>query len=319
MSNYKKELLKENENALKFLHHAHGFNFEKDIFIGSLPGRFTFKTVSDYINANLNGAFVAAVLIKPNERSHFNRLHYAAIKNGRFEIDRDNALKFFYKYNVDYFFSVKDFEETRKQKTERIFIIAQKKEFLSTPKNEIKIESNMRYKISDVRECGDGRGNSWINEIKLTPATGTKENATFKPYSTFYGNEKRSSDINDLIDKSGFILRFKRLELKRRALELKAARDAEQLKNTDFSKQIKSIEKSVADVKQFFIKKIENMQTADDAREIDSISRKFRYLFIDLKHLNESNFKSVESKTNHIKSIEKQIDEILNGGEKQCI
>ena len=150
--------------------------------------------------------------------------------------------------------------------------------------------------------------------MKLTPATGTKEAATFRPYNTFYGNEKRSANINDFIDKSGFILRFRRLELKRRALELKAARDAEQLKNTDFSKQIKSIEKSIADVKQFFIKKIESTQTADDARTLDEISRKFRYLFIDLKHLNESNFRSVESKTNHIKNIEKQIDEILNGG-----
>lgn len=317
MNNYKKELLKENKNALKFLHHAHGFNFEKDIFIGTLPGRFTFKMVSDYINANLKGAFVAAVLIKPNEKSCFNRLHYAAIKSGRFEISRDNAIGFFYKYNIDYFFSVKDFEETRKQKTEQIFIIAQKKEFLSMPKNKIKIESNTRYKISDVRKCGDGRGNSWISEIKLTPATGTKENNIFKPYNTFYGNEKRSVNINDHIDKSGFILRFKRLELKHRALELKAARDAERLKNADFSEQIKSIEKSVTAVKQFFIKKIENVRTADDAREIDSLSTKFRYLFIDIKHLNESNFKSVESKTNHIKSIEKQIEKILTGGAEQ--
>ena len=317
MNNHKTLLLKENKNALQFLHRAHGFNFEKEIFIGSLPGRFTFKMVNDYINANLNGAFVAAVLIKPNERSHFNRLHYAAIKNGRFEIDRDNAIGFFYKYNIDYFFSVKDFEETRKQKTEKIFIIAQNKDFLLTPKNEIKIESNTRYNISDVRKCGDGRGNSWISEMKLTPTTGTKESTTFKPYNTFYGNEKRNANITDHIDKSGFILRFKRLELKRRALELKAARDAEQLKNTDFSKQIKSIETRIAAAKQLFIKKIENMQTADDAREIDSISRNFRSIYIDLNILNSDYFKNVESKTNHIKSIEKQIEKILTGGTEQ--
>lgn len=306
-------LLNENKNALKFLHHAHGFNFEKDFFIGSIPGRFTFKMANDYINANLNGAFVAAVLVKTNEKSCFNNLHYATMKNGRFEIDRGNAIKFFYKHCVDYFFSIKDFEETRKNKTERVYIIAQKKEFLLTPKNETKIESNTRYKTSDVRKCGDGRGNSWINEIKLTPATGTKENAVFKPYNTFYGNEKRSANTNDIIDKSGFILHFQRLELKRRALELRKLRDAETLKNTDFSKQIKNIEKRINAVKAFFIKSIEGAQTERDAHEIDLISNKFRYLFIYLKQLDENYFMNVESKTKHIEKIEKQIDEILKG------
>jgi hypothetical protein len=49
MNEYKTMLLNENKNALKFLHHAHGFNFEKDLFIGSFSGRFTFKMVNDYI------------------------------------------------------------------------------------------------------------------------------------------------------------------------------------------------------------------------------------------------------------------------------
>lgn len=317
MNENKTLLLKENKNALQYLHKAHGFDFEKDIFIGSIAGRFTFKMVSDYITVNLGAGFVAALLIKPDETHAFkNRLHHASIKSGRFEIEKYKGISS-YKYNIDYFFAVKDFEETRKHKTERVFIIAQKKEFLLTPKNEIKIETGARYKASDVRKCGDGRGNSWIGEMKLTPATGTDENATFKPYNSFYTSEKRSANINDFIDKSGFVLRFRRMDLKRRALELKAKRDAETLKNTDFSEQEKSIEKSIAAVKNFFIKKIENVKTADDARDIDEISRKFRYLFIDLKHLNESNFRSVESKINHIKNIEKQIDEILNGGEKQ--
>ena len=46
--------------------------------------------------------------------------------------------------------------------------------------------------------------------MKLTPATGTKETATFRPYNTFFGNEKRSVNINDFIDK----------RIKRRSLEV---------------------------------------------------------------------------------------------------
>lgn len=313
MNEHKTLLLKENKNALQYLHKAHGFDFEKDIFIGSIAGRFTLKTVCDYIAENIGGGFVATLLIKPDETNRFNRLHHVTIKNGRFEIEKYKGISF-YKYDIDHFFAAKDFEEVRKHKTERVFVIAQKNEFILTPKIEIKIESETRYKIEDVRKCGDGRGNSWINEIKLTPTTGTDESAVFKPYNTFYSQEKRSLNINDFIDKSGFILRFRRMELKRRALALKTERDAETLKNTDFSKEIKNIENKIVLVKRFFSEKIESTQTADDARALDEISRKFRYLFIDLKHLNESNFRNVESKTNHIKNIEKQIDEILNGG-----
>lgn len=316
MNEHKKSLLKENKNALQYLHKAHGFDFEKEIFIGSIAGRFTLKTVSDYITENIGAGFVAALLIKPDATNHFKKLHHASIKNGRFEIEKYRGISF-YKYDIDHFFAVKDFEEVRKHKTERVFIIAQKHEFILTPKLEIKIESETRYKIEDVRKCGDGRGNLWINEIKLTPTTGINESAVLKPYSTFYASETKSKNINDFIDKSGFILRFRRMELKRRALELKTKRDAETLKNTDFSKEIKNIENKIASVKSFFVKKIESVQTSEDARAVDEISRKFRYLFVDLKNLNESNFGSVERKTNHIKNIEKQIEEILNGGEKQ--
>lgn len=318
MNKHKTLLLKENKNALQYLHKAHGFDFEKEIFIGSIAGRFTLKTVNDYIAENIGGGVVATLLIKTDETNHFNKLHHVTIKNGRFEIEKYRGISF-YKYNIDHFFAVKDFEEVRKHKTDLVFIIAQKHEFILTPKIEIKIESGTRYKIEDVRKCGDGRGNSWINEIKLTPATGTDESAVFNPYNTFYPSETKSEKINDFIDKSGFILRFRRMELKRRALELKTKRDAETLKNTDFSEQIKSIERSVATAKRFFIEKIESAETADDARGVDEISRKFRYLFLDLKYLNESNFRSVENKTKHIKNIENQIDEILNGGTKQCM
>lgn len=255
MNENKTLLLKENKNALQYLHKAHGFDFEKDIFIGSIAGRFTLKTIYDYITENIGGGFIATLLIKPDETNHFKKLHHVTIKNGRFEIEKYRGISFC-KYDIDHFFAVKDFEEVRKHKTERVFIIAQKHEFILTPKLEIKIESETRYKIEDVRKCGDGRGNSWINEIKITPATGTKESAVFKPYNTFYTSETKSKNINDFIDKSGFILRFRRTELKRRAIALKTERDAETLKNTDFSKQIKNIENKIASVKTFFIKKL---------------------------------------------------------------
>ena len=317
--NYKTMLLQENRKALQYLHHAHGFDFEKPVFLGSIPGRFTYKMVSDMIAANIGPEYVAAILVKPNKNYSFNRLHHVTMNRSKFTLPDRSKCKM-WNFNIDEFFSVGDFEKTRKTATERVYIVAQKPEYLVTPKNNIPIESDTRYRIDaeswrgGITRTGDGRGNSWISEIVLKTTDGKRGNVTFKPWNSFYPAERRSDDINSYIDKSGYILRFRHMEQHARAVDLKRKHNAERLEKTDFSKREKKAAADIAAVKRYLIGLIENAETYDEAAEISRAARQFSYLMMDFERMETAKFASVESKNRYFDSMTERTETILNGG-----
>lgn len=321
--NYKNMLLKENAKALQYLHHAHGFDFEKPFFLGSFPGRFTYKMVADMIAANIGPEYVAALLIKPATRvGSFERLHHVTMHRGKFTVDCKPRFTAWTRFNIDFFFGVGHFEETRKQRTERVYIVAQKPEYIVIPKNEIPLESGTRYRIDagswrgGITKAGDGRGNTWISEIVLKATDGKRENVTFKPWGNFYPAERRSDDINDYIDKSGYILRFRRMDLKRRALALKAQHDAERLEKTDFSERKKKAAADVAAVKRHLIQMIETTENSVNAGKFERAARDFQWLMMDFEKMNTAAFRSVEAKNRYFDGMAERAEKILNGGGK---
>lgn len=314
MKNYKTMLLEENPKALQFLHHAHGFDFEKPVFIGGFPGRFTHKMVTDMIKANIGPDYIAAILVKPSNAHYWKKLHHVAVGPYKFNIENSKVAKW-YNYNIDYFFGVGDFEETRKHKTERVYIIAQHPDYAVQPKNNIPIVSGIRYKMVDFRTAYDGRRNHYVNEITLQQPDGGRETVKFEPWHTFYGNEKRSDNINDYIDKSGYILRFRRMDLHGAAIALKKQHEKEALEKADFTERENDLLQKIAAVKKHLVSAIENAETYAAGAKIDRAAGQFRWLLHELETLHENKFTSIASKTRHIESMENRIDKILNGGE----
>lgn len=142
----KHALLKENKKALQFLHNAHGFDFNNDILIFKINGKFTHNQIIKTIYENIDEKFTAAILIKTTDDYIFNnRLHHAKITLGKFDITR---AKEDYKYNMDHFSTVGDFEDVRKHKTKAVFVIAQRKELLTPCRNDEQLNANKRYKIA---------------------------------------------------------------------------------------------------------------------------------------------------------------------------
>lgn len=314
----KKMLLQENPKALQYLHHAHGFDFEKPFFLGSFPGRFTYKMVSDMITANIGPEYTAALLVKPDKTKCFTELHHVTMNHGKFNIDSKPGFSGWTRFHISHFFSVGDFEETRKHKTVRVYIIAQKPEYIVTPKNTIPITSGIRYRIDEgawrggITRAGDGRGNSWISEIVLKTTDGKRGNVTFKPFDRFYPAERRSDDISDYIDKSGYITRYRRMELHARAVDLKRQHNAERLEKTDFSEREKKAAAEIEAVKQHFVK----LAKAGNATEIYYHALNFKILIADFNEINTAKFSSVEAKNRHFDRITERAGKILNGGNK---
>lgn len=315
--NTRKMLIQENAKALQYLHLAHGFDFEKPHYLGILTGRFTYKMVTDLIRGQIGEDFTAAILVKIANRRYNERLHHAEIRGGKFQIDERRERVSAYTHDIDCFFGVGDFEETRKKKTELVYIIAQKTEYIRIPKAPVQLDGNTRYRIDTnawrggVTHCYDGRDNSYVSEIILRPTDGSREKVTFEPWQRYWPQEKRSDDIRDYIDKSGYIVRFRRLDLRDRAKALRIQHDAERLEKTDFSAREEKARADLAAVKRHLIHLIEAAETKEDGAEIRAKAYSFYYLLWNMEALKTRTFYSPEGKNGYFDGMENRAAEIL--------
>ena len=307
-----KSLLKEERKALQFLHAGYGFDFESPFFIKKIEGKFTFNMVKKAIEENLSGDYTAAALVKPSKGACFQKLHIIEIGKTRFNIPDRRALQI-WKYNINEFFSVGGFEEMRKNKTKAVYIIAQNNEFLR-PQRLRSIDPSKRYKINTkhwrggIETCGDGCGNSWIEKIEIIPRDGggVVEYIT----SGRYMKHERSNDINDYIDKSGYLIHSKRKALKARAIDLKKARDLAALEKADFTAREKELKEKLSKAKTFLAGLVEKAKTSDDVRTISKAENYLLQVFWKWERIAK---KDDDGGKNHFSSIaqkEKYFDDI---------
>lgn len=309
------ELLRENPKALQFLHEAKRFDFEKDFLILKLENSFTFNSVTKEIKKHITGDFSAALLLKANSDYCRDRdLYFVNMGSSKFYPLRDDRSLPYWNYNIDWFFGVGDFEDVRKKKTDHVYVIAQKTELLST-KKEKTTDFSQRFKLVDIRKCGDGRGNSYISELTLIKTDGTGEKVKFTPHP-YKPVKEYINDAGKIIDKSGYILTLQRDDLKRRAAALKADREKATFLESDFSTENILLHESVNEIKKLIAEKTLAAATYDDASKLDSAIHKLRWLFMDLenhdKELINKTFSSVTATENSFKSIRKTISEITD-------
>lgn len=315
------QLLKENKKALQFLHSAAGVDFERDFFIDRIEGKFTFNTVTKAIENKLSGDYVAALLLKPTKEHHFNKeLYFIRLQKGGFDPLKNNGTKY-WDFDIDYFFSIKDFENVRKNKTDHFYIIAQKRELLNktTQKSadmlqRFELDKDKRtYYRDGCDHCSDGRGNRWINKLYLVKKDGSRERLTFEPYSSFYPGENRSDNITDYIDKSGFLLRPRQMELKRKARTLKAERDKAAAAAANFEKEEKTINRKIKETCERIAAEALAIKTEKDAKTIEETARKLARALWHYDYYKEKSagnlYASKEQKERTIKTIFEYLQE----------
>lgn len=302
-----KELLKENKKALQFLHEACGFDFEKDFFFKRIPGRFTFNVVKKAIEEKTAGEYTAAILVKEVARGWHNNLHFAEIKNGKFAPLRKEGARY-WKYDVDYFFSISDFEESRKNKTESVFIIAQKKEHLCTTEKKT-VDYSQRFILWKFDWCWTSypNGHKYIHRVELKTTDGKPDTITHEPYKTFYGDEKKSGNINDFIDKSGYILRFTRLELQRRARALRAERAKKAVDDKDYTEEENALNAAIKETREKLAAELLTVETEEAAQKLEKKISSLRWAFRHLERYTAKNsnggYASIKAKNDALLNI----------------
>ena len=315
--NNTKALLTKNKKALQFLHAAHGFDFEAEHIVKAIDGRFTYNSVIKEIEKDIPGEYTAAVLVDPISTYRWESLHYAAVTWGKFQPLRVQGLAY-WNYNIDYFFSIGDFEETRKKKTNRVYIIAQKKELLNPAKTTTGTDLSQRFRYipSDYEKCGDGRGNTDINRVQLMKLDGSAEEFEYKPNSSYYPGDRKPETIAEVIDKSGYLVINRRRELKAAAKRLKAKRERAAAMSADFSEEERKTRDGIAAAKKYIADAITAADNWESGRKAAQAAHELQYVLNDFEKLHTWAFSSVTAKQDHFNKMADRIQKILNGGKE---
>lgn len=274
----RQELLNENSKALRFLHDTHGYDFEKDHILLSLPGKFTYNTVQKAVCQHLpagdiSTAYAITLMVKPTADFIFpDKLFYVRIRGERFDAERQTGANY-WDYSVDYAYGVGHFEDIRKNYTERVFIIAQRKDRMAQPKSPKVLDFSARYlHLSGKKDrlCGDGKGKHWIEGITIRHTDGSAVITEYKPYKHVYHRyEERTDDLRAIIDKSGYLVFQRRADLKRRADALRAERKKAEADATDFTAENARIARHICECKLLISDAVLHIETAEDVRKAD--------------------------------------------------
>lgn len=283
MRAYIKDLLSINNNAFRFLHDAEGFDFEKPYFITEQPGKFTVNTVTKAVQTELNPTQCKIIVfVVPTKVSHRKGLYFATLEGGRLDGTRKGHARYWdyrtkdHSGDLDYCYGVGDFETLRKNHTEKVFIIAQDKAYTTAPTRK-NIDISARFTLINTGRHGDGRGNTYIGEMDLETTDGSRTRYEYKPYSTFYGYERKSANITDFIDKSGYLLRPHRFELMQKAERLRKEREQAEANNADFTAETAELQGLIDKARGILSGSVMSCNDAETAREISHKMGSFGY------------------------------------------
>lgn len=308
---YRKSLLKENRKALQFLHDSYGFDFQKPCLIARIDGKFTHKSVMDTVKKHSEEKCKVVIFVQSSDKYRAHNLRAVVEDRGRFSIDIPRG---YYGYNIDSFYRVGDFEETRKHNTAYAYIIAQSVSFMTTPREKETIQLNARYRIAEngVRLWGDGRGDTYIGGVTLLSQYGRPEKLEYCNHNrNSYSANRFSGNILDYVDKSGYLVMETRDKHIRAAKALKAVREAQAAENADYSERQKAIEDRIATAKEKFCPELILAETVEDFDLLEKKLRIFRYIALDLNYAKTRKFSSIEAKENHYKEMENKLDSLF--------
>lgn len=309
MNEHITQLLNINNKALKFAHDACGFDFQNDFFITSGEGRFTYNTITKAISENITSPYTAIVMVKSNRSYNDKKLFFVAMDKGKFSPLRMENISY-WNYNIDYFFSVGDFENARKNCTEKFFIIAQKKEFITTIEKSKNIDLYQRFKYlhTPYNKAGDGKGNTWINSLNLMLLDGSANKIIYDPAP------ERTNDLNKIIDKSGYLVCVGRNELKNRASRLRAERAKNKALATDYTERETAIYNTIEEAKQKIAKNVVNAFSYDEMDKVEKAVNTLRWVIFSMgthaEYRQNKHYRSVGEIENRLSNIESKLKEI---------
>lgn len=259
-----KEILSENKFAFQLLNRARGYDFEKPFYIIKGEGKFTYNSIIKLIKSVVGTDFdvtdyICFMLINDKRTYRHNSFYGVDIDKNFENLDRDlwsTKREHVVSYNNCIFncYTVKDFEELRKNYTDNYYVLIQHHSdgYVS---GEIKIDVTERVKVTK-KEFG---------------YTTLKQN-------NFVSTERSYSKFN--IDKSGYI---KQDNYSERLRKIKANKDKNEVDNIDETAFIEDANNKLNTIKNYIST---NVLTAN-AQEINTlynIMQNYKYALNEMEY-----------------------------------
>lgn len=268
-----KELLQQEPQALSVLHNAELYDFTKDFTILKHDGRFTVAALEKEAAAAGHTADDSIIMCYTTGRKWDpDKLYmYKLTGAGKFEVEYKIC-----KYTtgrayckVDDFYAKTQLNDTRKQDGLTTYIICQKKENQAT-ENPHPVDLAARFTLKKFDTYRKSSGGQYIDRVYLRRTDDTGSAYTYHDRSNIiYESRFTYTAIDEIIDKSGYIVDRKRDELKRRAAGLKADRAKAAYLETDNENIIKELENLFTETKNAIIEELKQATTAEELKKVN--------------------------------------------------
>ncbi len=278
-----KELLNKNKKALQFAHIAYGFDFEKPFEIAAGAGAFTVNSLLKMVDDPVNKKIM--VYIIPPETYREQDLHHIEI-NARGVLDLHYHEKLpTWEHHIDEFYAKSQFEDKRKTKQCKYYIISQHLEYIK-PFTPEEFDSTKRYVPLPFHFTNDGHGGKYINSIDIKSRTGGNKRFTVKANEFYYSDHReRIRDINDIIDKSGYLLNKNRERLRNLAKMRRAKKAKAVVISTDYSATITRMKNDLDNARRGLITAAANAHSYKTLKDIETAFTKLKWLYFDFENV----------------------------------
>ncbi len=321
MNNITRQLLQVNRKALRFLHNGFNFDFKKPYKIWRIDGKFTLNKI--YNITGLSFSDEAVILLWDEIKQLF---YLVTLKRNQINIDYKiyrlcNNWNLYDGLRIDNFYRKLDFDKMRKNENSRIYVLYQSPEYKTKPKEAQKIEPNIRYDLIkyqytyNYNETTRRIGNIEIKN-KNNNLDSLNINIGVNDYwgSDCFGEDK--ADINNIIDKSGYLVKLKRNKLKQRVSELKKERLKNDFLQTNHNEKTKQVNELKKLIKKEVLEKISATDNVDVLLKLSSllyfkIISLFRSIDSFNNKISSNNFNSNSEVQNMYDNIKEQSNKII--------
>lgn len=283
----KAETFGQSRDLMRALHRVYGFDFCAPYFVGRIDGRYTVNKIRKAVEAvaplyavNRYGFRVVALCAVDYPRWYSGRLYAVEITADGFDIDGargvnrcglrgSNAFDNCYKKG--------EFDELRKNDTARCIIVAQASEHLRPiwSKNwgrEDLIEIGERYRLIAPKTYRQRANDSqtYYSGAELQRIGGE---ATKISHSAPTRGGDCYTDLSQIIDKSGYLIASRRLDLQRRADERRAEKKRRAYEATENGEKVETLRAIIGAKRHALALELEKATTYE---AIEAVSKKMR-------------------------------------------
>lgn len=268
-------LLAVDNKALQDLHAACGFDFCAPFGVYQIDGRYTVKQIEKIVAEDGFDSYedVIAVCTR-NKLSDWN-FDFQLVTIERGNVNIDHKTRYHDKgRGLNHFYTKNNFNEIRKNEDAETIVFAQHKKYIKKQTEKmIDLSARFEFQNFDVY-YSPSENKHYINRLHLQRTDASGQKFVYEIIGrTVYSGSFCVESVDQIIDKSGYLLLARRDELKRRAAALRAERKKAAFVATDNTAKIEELQHLIDERQKELVKALETATTAAELKKVyDALS-----------------------------------------------